>query len=47
MMEDLYNFWYGNRDLWFNATPEDDNKISEYFSKFFDEKIDTEKMLEN
>lgn len=47
MIEDLYNFWYGNRDLWFNATPEDDIKISEYFSKFFDENIDTEKMLEN
>lgn len=47
MIEDLYNFWYGNRNLWFNATLEDDIKISEYFSKFFDEKIDTEKMLEN
>jgi len=46
-MEDLYNFWYDNRNLWFNATPSDDIKISEYFAKFFDEKIDTDKMLEN
>lgn len=46
-MEDLYNFWYENRNIWFNATVEDDIKINEYFSKFFDEKIDTEKMLEN
>lgn len=47
MMEDLYNFWYDNRNLWFNATPSDDIKISEYFANFFDEKIDTDKMLEN
>jgi len=47
MMEELYNFWYGNRNLWFNATPEDDIKICEYFSKLFDEKIDTDKILEN
>jgi tRNA(Ile)-lysidine synthetase-like protein len=46
-MEELYNFWYENRNLWFNATAEDDSRINEIFGKFFDEIIGIEEMLEN
>lgn len=47
MMEDLYNFWYDNKNLWFGASSEDDNKLSEYFGKLFDKGVDIEKMLES
>ena len=33
---DLYNFWFSNPSVWFNASPKDDKVITEKFKQLHD-----------
>lgn len=46
-MHNLYDFWFSNRNLWFNSTLDDDIKISELFEHMFSYKVDDIKIGEN
>lgn len=35
-MDILCDFWFKNREYWFNGTPETDKKVIEFASKYFD-----------
>jgi tRNA(Ile)-lysidine synthetase-like protein len=39
-MQNLYDFWFSNQNLWFNATLDDDIIITELFEYLFTSKID-------
>jgi tRNA(Ile)-lysidine synthetase-like protein len=39
-MDTLYDFWFLNRNLWFNSTLEDDIMITEHFENLFIETVD-------
>lgn len=43
-METLYNFWFLNRNLWFNSTLKDDIDITEKFGFLLDRPVDKLKM---
>ena len=45
--ESLYDYWFMNRNLWFNSTLDDDKIISETFGDLYNEKIEDEKMKIN
>lgn len=46
-MEILYNYWYDNRNLWFNSKPEDDETIEKLFGNLYYQIIDFEKINES
>lgn len=46
-MDILCDFWFKNRDYWFNGTPETDEKVIEFVSKYFNfENFNFEKVEE-
>lgn len=45
--ESLYDYWFMNRNLWFNSTLDDDKIISETFGNLYNETIEDEKMKIN
>ena len=46
-MHDLYDFWFINRNLWFNSTLYDDDKITEEFKHLFESKVDINRLGED
>lgn len=45
--ESLYDYWFMNRNLWFNSTLDDDKIISETFGDLYNELVEDEKMKIN
>ena len=43
----LYDYWFKNKNLWFNSTLEDDIKITELFGNLYNMAIDNEEMKIN
>jgi tRNA(Ile)-lysidine synthetase-like protein len=46
-VEQLYDYWFSNSNLWFNSSSEDDIRISELFGSLFNIKIDEDKIKIN
>lgn len=46
-VEELYDYWFSNSNLWFNSSSEDDIRISELFGTLFNIKIDEDKIKIN
>ena len=43
----LYDYWFVNKNLWFNSTLEDDRKLTEMFGNLFNVPTDDEKIKSN
>jgi tRNA(Ile)-lysidine synthetase-like protein len=46
-IEQLYDYWFSNSNLWFNSNSDDDIRISELFGDLFNIKIDEDKIRIN
>lgn len=45
--ESLYEYWFNNKNLWFNSTSDDDKKITELFENLYKEVIKDSEMKKN
>ena len=43
----LYDYWFANRNLWFNSTLEDDMRITELFGDMYNIKVDNIQLKSN
>lgn len=45
--EQLYDYWFTNKNVWFNSTSDDDIKITELFGHLFNNVVDENKIKTN